>query len=75
MLEDAVYYSQREADERALATAAGDPRVRQVHLLLANKYLELARRELAAIDTSEAQQPRSISAEICPSDRACPGTR
>jgi hypothetical protein len=76
MLEDAVYYSRREADERALARQASDAKVQQVHLLLAEKYLELARRELATIDASEAVSPRSISdAPSAATKRALPGIR
>lgn len=76
MLEDAVYYSRREADERALAADAADAKVKQVHLLLADKYLELARREIAAIETSEAAAPRSISTEpSITAKRASPGIR
>ena len=76
MLEDAVYYSRREADERALAKEASDPKVQEVHLMLAGKYLELARRELATVETSEAVSPRSISdAPSTASKRAFPGIR
>ena len=76
MLEDAVYYSRREADERALASRACDPKVQQVHLLLAEKYLELARRELATIESSEAVSPRSISDDpSAAKKRASPGIR
>jgi hypothetical protein len=76
MLEDAVYYSRREADERALAKEASDPKVQEVHLMLAAKYLELARRELATVETSEAVSPRSISdAPSTASKRAFPGIR
>jgi hypothetical protein len=76
MLEDAVYYSRREADERALAKDACDAKVRQVHLLLAEKYLELAQRELAMIEASEANAPRSISDEpSAATKRASPGIR
>ena len=76
MLEDAVYYSRREADERALAKNAPDAKVQQVHLLLAQKYSELASRELAAIEASEAASPRSISdAPSTVKTRAFPGIR
>jgi hypothetical protein len=44
MLEQAAYYSRREQDEVAAAKAAGDHRARQIHLLLAEKYSELAKR-------------------------------
>ena len=75
MLEDAVYYSRREADERALAKRTSNPRVQQVHLLLAEKYLELAQRELAGISTAEAESPRSISTEPKAAKRAFPDIR
>lgn len=55
MLEDAVYYSRREADERALAADTHNDSVRHIHLRLAEKYCELARRELAAIDPSDVR--------------------
>jgi hypothetical protein len=76
MLEDAVYYSRREADERALAAGARDPRVQEVHLLLAEKYLQLAHREMAGIDTAQAADTLSIPAESLSSlKRASRGTR
>ena len=76
MLEDAVYYSRREADERALAKDATNVKVQQVHLLLAEKYLELAQRELATIESSETSSPRSISdAPSAAAKRAFPGIR
>jgi hypothetical protein len=40
-----VYYAQREQAERALAQAAKDTSVRDIHLLLADKYAELTKRE------------------------------
>jgi hypothetical protein len=46
MREDAFYYSQREQAERALADSSADQRVRAVHQRLADKYSELAQREL-----------------------------
>lgn len=76
MLEDAVYYSRREADERALAKAASAAKVQQVHLLLAEKYSELAQRELATIEASEAVSPRSISDDpSAATKRESPGIR
>ena len=55
MLEDAVYYSRREADERALAAHTRNDAVRSIHLRLADKYCELARREMAGIDPADAR--------------------
>jgi hypothetical protein len=76
MLEDAVYYSRREADERALANVAADERVKQIHLLLADKYVELAKRELARVEADQAVSPRSISADDpVVEKRAFPGIR
>lgn len=49
MLDDAVYYSRREADERAAARQSGDLRVRQIHSMLADRYAQLAQRSLAAL--------------------------
>ena len=37
---DLVYYRRRSAEETAAATAASDPKVRQIHLELARKYDE-----------------------------------
>lgn len=53
MLEDAVYYSRREQQEIALAKLANDHRVKQVHLLLANRYAQLAQKALAALPDEE----------------------
>jgi hypothetical protein len=53
MLDDAVYYSRREGEERVLAEQAADPRVQQTHRLLAEKYSELARRAMASLNESQ----------------------
>jgi hypothetical protein len=50
MLEDAVYYSRREAEERKLAVEAHDPRAQLVHRLLADKYSKLAHRMMGEIE-------------------------
>lgn len=52
MRENAFYYAEREQQERELAQTAPDPRVRQVHALLASKYSELAQRELTKLRQS-----------------------
>lgn len=39
---DPSYYAARAIEERRLAMAAADPKVRRVHLELAAKYAELA---------------------------------
>jgi hypothetical protein len=44
---DAVYYTQRECAERALAESAASDKVREIHLTLAAKYAELAERKSA----------------------------
>ena len=62
MLEDAVYYSRREDTERGLARHAVDERVREIHLLLAEKYAELARRAMAAMPISTIEQVPSVPA-------------
>lgn len=49
-MEDAVYYSRREAEERALAGQTADARVQHVHRTLADKYSEIARRMMAELD-------------------------
>lgn len=49
MREDALYYTQRETVERSLAETTADPRVRAVHVSLADKYSQLAKRELATL--------------------------
>lgn len=67
MLEDAIYYSRREADERALAALTANDEVRQIHLRLADKYSELAHREMAAIEVFD---PRSVDATAQMSSRA-----
>jgi hypothetical protein len=59
MLEDAVYYSRREAEERRLAVHSADPRARTVHRLLADKYSKLAHRMMAEIDQSGLRDVRS----------------
>jgi len=39
---DAVYFSRRRSEELLAATKAADPRARQAHLDLADRYEELA---------------------------------
>jgi hypothetical protein len=63
MLEDAAYYSRREGVERALAEHCADPRVRDVHLLLADRYSELARSALAALSAAEHSDGPSLAAD------------
>ena len=45
-MSDAEYYAQRERAERELALSAMAPNVRDIHLVLADKYAELAGRVL-----------------------------
>lgn len=40
--DDPSYYAARAVEERRLAMAAADPKVRRVHLELAAKYAEFA---------------------------------
>lgn len=54
MLDDAVYYSRREQEEIAAAKESSDPAVRQIHLLLADKYRQLARNALGALSVSDS---------------------
>jgi hypothetical protein len=54
---DATYYAAREQAERALAEAAGDSAVRNIHLTLAEKYAELARREQPTGQTGPSEPP------------------
>jgi hypothetical protein len=49
-MSDAAYYTQREQAERALAQAAENPSVRDIHLALAVKYAELVQRELVSFE-------------------------
>lgn len=63
MLDDAVYYSRREAAERGLAQNAADPRVRAVHVQLADKYLELAQRAMAAMPVTVGQAAQSVASD------------
>jgi pyridoxine/pyridoxamine 5'-phosphate oxidase len=58
-MSDATYYAQREQAERALATAANDSAVRNVHLILAEKYAELVRRARTMEQPSPSEQPGS----------------
>ena len=63
MLEDAVYYSRREQDEIAAAKTAKDSRIQQIHLLLADRYGQLARRALAAFPSSDRRSVALPSAD------------
>jgi hypothetical protein len=74
MLDDAVYYSRREQDEIAAAKESNDPGVRQIHLLLADKYRQLAQRALAALPASDASRI-SAPARSSPSARPASSRR
>jgi hypothetical protein len=39
---DPLYFSRRGSEERQAAASAADPRARQAHLVLADRYDELA---------------------------------
>ncbi len=73
MLEDAVYYSRREADEMSAAKDCSDLKVRQIHLLLAEKYSQLARNALAAL--AETDRTSMASAPLELASRARLGAR
>ncbi len=66
MLQDAVYYCRREAAERGLAEQSADARVRDVHLQLADKYAELARRAMAAMPGGPGDAPETLSSQSPP---------
>jgi hypothetical protein len=61
MLDDAAYFAQREADERKLAEQCTDERVRSIHLLLAAKYSQLAKQQLAKLSAEEGAGGPSVS--------------
>lgn len=63
MLDDAAYYSRREAAERELAQGAAERRVREVHLLLADKYAQLAQRALAELPGKPGDRVPSIASK------------
>ena len=73
MLDDAVYYSRRESDEVAAARSCKDFKVRQVHLLLAAKYSELARQALAGLREDDIGSvgagPVQVASRAARSDR------
>lgn len=60
MSHDPSYYAARATEERRLAMAAGDPRVRRVHLELAAEYAVLAGIDIAPNSDAprEPQQQR-----------------
>lgn len=49
MLDDAIYYSRRQADELVAARQAANTRAGQIHTMLADRYGQLAQRALATI--------------------------
>ena len=53
---DVAYYLRREQEERELAAAASDPQIRAIHEILAQKYAELARREMPPPSESTSQR-------------------
>jgi hypothetical protein len=48
VMTSATYYTQREAAERNLADSAADPKVRDIHLAMAQMYAELAAQKYAS---------------------------
>lgn len=52
MLDDAIYYSRREAEELLAAKQAKNLRATQIHAMLADRYGQLARRALADLPES-----------------------
>jgi hypothetical protein len=75
MFEDAIYYSRREADERVLAARCTDPRVQAVHQMLADKYAELAKRELRGLSGTERMSIASSAPAAPIRQRASRGIR
>jgi len=55
---DSLYFSRRGSEERKAAATAADPRARQAHLELADRYDELA----AAIGSHERAGASLVSA-------------
>lgn len=61
MTDNAAYYDRREQAERMLAAQSADQNVRDIHLMMAEAYAQLARDERARIDiaqlTGDASRP------------------
>lgn len=71
MLDDAIYYSRREAEELTAARQATDLRARQIHAMLADRYGQLAKRALADLPESGFAVPTLKQVGTSPS-RAAP---
>jgi hypothetical protein len=61
---DSQYFLRRAAEERAAAKRAGDPRARQSHLDLAERYADAARTMAEAIELVDADPSQITSAPI-----------
>lgn len=61
MSNDATYFAARSTEERQRAMAAGDPRVRRVHLELAAKYALLAGAEGAAAANDRPEEAQRLA--------------
>ncbi len=61
---DSQYFLRRAEEERAAASRASDPRARQSHLDLADRYCEAARTVTEAIELVEADPAQITSAPI-----------
>ena len=59
MSQDLPYYAARATEERRLAMAATDPRVRRIHLELAAEYAILAGAEADRTDETTPEQRRA----------------
>ena len=55
MLDDVDYHLRREAQERALAATSIDPSARIIHVELADRHAEIARRARIATDQTHDQ--------------------
>jgi len=61
---DSQYFLRRAAEERAAAKRASDPRARQSHLDLAERYEDAVRTVSEAVELVEADPARITSAPI-----------
>ena len=58
---DTAYYARREEQERALAAKASDPAIRAIHSAMADKYAELAKREIWPAEPQSAWASSIVS--------------
>ena len=69
---DSSYFMRRASEEQAAAERASDPRARQSHIDLADRYAQAARTAPAVNDDDEIREPQAPVPLLQPEFRILP---